>query len=96
MPPLKPAHVCMGVWKQDGNIEKVYHIIWMYNGTDAKPVDYAVLTETNKLSDDGNSFTGTFNVEVHNIKNGKLVKTIKGTTTAHRIDFDQPFTLFSN
>ncbi len=95
-PPVKPAHVCMGVWKQEGNTVKIYHIIYMYNGNDTlPPADYAVLRETNNLSKNSNSISGTFDVKVHDIKTGKLVKEIKGTTVAHRIDFDKPFSLFS-
>ena len=73
----------------------MYHIIWMYNGKDAPAVNYAVLRETNTLSKDGNSTTGTFDVKVYNIKSGKQVKEIKGTTIAKRIDFQQPFSLFN-
>lgn len=94
-PPFKPAHVCMGVWKMEGNTVKMYHIIWMYNGSDTPAVNYAVLRETNTLSKDGNSTTGTFDVKIFNIKSGKQVKEIKGTTIAQRIDFQHPFSLFN-
>lgn len=96
-PPVKPAHVCMGVWKQSGDTVKIYHIIYMYNGNDTlPPANYAVLRETNILNSDGNSVTGTFDVKVHDIKTGNMVQEVKGTTKASRIDFDRPFTLFSN
>jgi hypothetical protein len=96
-PPVKPAHVCMGVWKQSGDTVKIYHIIYMYNGNDTlPPANYAVLRETNILNSDGDSVTGTFDVKVHDIKTGNMVQEVKGTTKAKRIDFDRPFRLFSN
>lgn len=94
-PPFNPAHVCMGVWKMDGNTVKMYHIIWMYNGKDTPAVNYAVLRETNTLDNDGNLTTGTFDVKIYDIKSGKQVKEIKGTTIAKRIDFQHQFSLFS-
>lgn len=95
-PPVKPAHVCMGVWKQSGDTVKIYHIIYMYNGNDTlPPSNYAELRETNKLDPDGDSLNGTFDVKVYDINNGNQVQEIKGTTNASRIDFQEPFSLFS-
>lgn len=93
-PPTHPAHVCMGVWKQDGNAVQIYHVIWTYNG-DKPPVGYVVLTENNTLSQDGNSLTGTYTVKEYDIKDGHLTGQGTGTTVARRIDFDHPFGLFS-
>ena len=95
-PPVQPANFCMGVWKLSGDTVNIYHIVFMYNGVDTlPPVNYGVLTETNILSEDGNSLNGTFEVIVHDLNNDNQLADIKGTIKASRIDFDHPFSLFS-
>ena len=73
----------------------MYQIIWMYSSKDESVVSYAVLRESNKLSQAGITLNCTFNITVYDIKNGKRIRRIKGTTLEHRIDFEHPFILFS-
>jgi len=95
-PAVNPANFCMGVWKQSGDTVNIYHIVFMYNGVDTlPPVNYGVLTETNILSEDGNSLNGNFEVIVYDLNNGDQLADVKGTTKASRIDFDHPFSIFS-
>ena len=96
-PAVNPANFCMGVWKQSGDSVNIYHIVFMYNGVDTlPPVNYGVLTETNILSEDGNSLNGTFEIKVYDLNNGNHLADVNGTIKASRIDFEHPFTLFSN
>ncbi len=96
-PAVNPANFCMGVWKQSGDTVQIYHIVFMYNGNDTlPPVNYGVLTETNILSGDSDSLNGTFEVKVYDLNSGNQLAGINGTTKANRIDFNHPFTLFSN
>ena len=97
-PAVQPANFCMGVWKQSesGDTVNIYHIVFMYNGNDTlPPVSYGELTETNILSEDGNSLNGTFEIKVYDLNNGYHLADVNGTIKASRIDFEHPFTLFS-
>ena len=94
-PAVQPANFCMGVWKQSGDTVNIYHIVFLYNGVDTlPPTSYGELTETNILSEDGNSLNGTFAIKVYDLNNGSHLADINGTINANRIDFDHPFTLF--
>lgn len=97
-PAVNPANFCMGVWKQSesGDTVNIYHIVFMYNGVDTlPPVNYGELTETNMLSEDGNSLNGTFEIKVYDLNTGNHLVDVNGTIKASRIDFEHPFTLFS-
>lgn len=88
---INPGNYCMGVWKQEGDTVEIYHIAWLFqNGNTA---GYAVITQKNTLSHDGNSYTGTFRFKQYD-NSGTLVMSLKGTTSAQRIDFHHPFSLF--
>ncbi|MGA9291853.1 MAG: T9SS type A sorting domain-containing protein [Ignavibacteriaceae bacterium] len=95
-PAVNPANFCMGVCKQSGDTVNIYHIVFMYNGSDTlPPVNYGELTETNILSVDGNSLNGTFEIKVYDLNTGNHLVDVNGTIKASRIDFEHPFTLFS-
>lgn len=86
------SNVCMGVWKKVGpDTVKIYHVAWTFDPATGAPTGSALLTETNTLNKDGNSFTGTFAIQFYDANGDKLVK-ITGTTTATRISFSLPFT----
>ena len=95
-PAVNPANFCMGVWKQSGDTVNIYHIVFLYNGVDTlPPVNYGELTETNIVSEDGNSLEGTFAIKVYDLNNGNHLADINGTIKASRIDFEHPFALLS-
>ncbi len=95
-PAVNPANFCMGVWKQSGDTVNIYHIVFLYNGVDTlPPVNYGELTETNIVSEDGNSLEGTFAIKVYDLNSGNHLADINGTIKASRIDFEHPFALFS-
>lgn len=97
---ITPANYCMGVWKQHGNTVEIYHIAWLFNA--GSPVGYAVITQRNTLSSDGNSYSGHFDFKQYlydfdssnNITDAYLAADFGGTTTGHRIDFQHPFALY--
>lgn len=84
---------CMGVWKQEGNTVQIYHIAWLFQGGTGDLDGYAVITQKNKLSRDGNSFSGEFEFIQYDNSGAKLAD-LHGSTTGKRIDFHHPFTLF--
>lgn len=87
------GNFCVGVWKQRGRTVKIYHVGWTYDGTDGAPAGSFVLTETNKLSKDGNSFTGTFVFKQYDASaDSTPLATINGDLTGQRIDFSHPYT----
>lgn len=90
--PTYAGNFCMGVWKQEGHTVKIYHIAWLYNN--GNPIEYGVFTETNVLSNDGKSFRGQYDLKEYDSLTGAFLGEDKGTTAAHRIDFDHPFSLF--
>lgn len=86
------SNVCMGVWeKVRSDTVKIYHVAWTFDPASGAPTGSALLTETNTLNKDGNSFTGTFAIQFYDANGDKLIK-ITGTTAATRISFSLPFT----
>jgi hypothetical protein len=91
------GNFCMGVWVQTG--ERSYslnHIPWQGNDTTNSPggignaQDGAQLTEQVTLSQDGNSYSGSFKLVAYN-SSGEPVATFTGTLKAKRITVDTPF-----
>lgn len=80
------GNVCVGVWKQVGPVTvKLNHIGWNFN-PDGSSAGYFTLTEVNTISQNGNSYHGTFTFKVFDV-NGNLVpgSEISGRMTASRI-----------
>lgn len=87
------GNFCMGVWKQKGRTVTVYHVSLGFQG--GVPFAYGVFRYTNTLSKDGNSYRGHFDLKEYDIHTGEFLGVeVKGTTVAHRIDFDHPFKVF--
>ncbi|HEY1612892.1 MAG TPA: hypothetical protein VGF97_04250 [Rhizomicrobium sp.] len=84
---LPPATgpVCFGVWTQNGKtIELLTHVAFTYdlNNNFTGTIN---LTEANKMSKDGNSFSGTFDLKQYDA-DGNLVGEATGTSAADRLD----------
>lgn len=86
-PPPSSGNVCIGVWAQTGILTyKLNHPSWTFdnngnlNGT-------AVIKETVTLDANGNSFSGSFTVDVFDL-NGKTLQHTAGTVTGQRITVD--------
>ena len=57
---LFPGAVCVGTWKQTANMVSLYHVGWVPGGVPGFPTAVRfVETETNTVSLDGNSYSGT-------------------------------------
>jgi hypothetical protein len=81
--PVLSGNVCMGSWKPI-DFAHVYrnHIGWLYtNGT---LTGYFTETETDLLSRDGNSYSGTNDQVIYDLTGKKLAE-VTGTSTATRI-----------
>lgn len=87
------GNFCMGVWKYAAHrTVQTYHIAWLYDSA-GNLSGYAVIKEVNALSNHGNSFSGVFDFAQYD-NDGNVAGDLKGTTTAQRIDFEHPFTIF--
>lgn len=80
------GNACMGVWKKTGPLTvEIYHVGWLFA---ANPLGagYFVLTEKNTLGKDGNTWTGTFEIQTFG-PDGTPTHDLTGTIAATRIDF---------
>jgi hypothetical protein len=97
--PTIGGNVCMGVWKQHGNTVQIYHVALIFDsGTGLPPTAtgvsrYSIITQTNTLDDDGNSYHGTFTATNYD-SDGTNLGSVSGTTEGHRIDFNHHFHLY--
>ncbi len=83
---LPPAggSLCVGAWKTYGKtVELKAHVAWLYDLNNTY-IGTLNITERNKVSDDGNSYTGTFVAHFYNLSGGEFQK-VTGTTTAERL-----------
>jgi hypothetical protein len=83
---LPPAtgDLCVGVWRQHGTtVDLTAHVAWLYdlNNNFVGTLD---ITEKNKVSADGNSYTGTFDAKFFD-PTGAQFQEVTGTTTAERL-----------
>jgi hypothetical protein len=84
---LPPATgpICFGVWAQNGSqFQLLYHTTFTYD-LNNNFTGTIVLTETNKLAKDGNSYKGSFEFKQFD-PNGNLVADITGTSKADRLN----------
>jgi hypothetical protein len=66
--PPELGNSCNGTWVQSGEREyKVYHPTWQFDPTTFVANAYGVLRETWKLSEDGQSFSGTNVITLYNL-----------------------------
>ena len=81
---------CMGVWKKTGPLTyKLNHPTFSYDATTGKLNARLTLREFIKLDASGNSFKGTFTVDVFDPATGTtLLQSVKGFITATRVTAD--------
>lgn len=83
--PPATGPICFGVWAQNGKqVQLLIHTTFTYD-LNNNPTGTIVLTETNKLSKDGNSYSGPFEFKVYD-PNGNLQADITGTSKADRLN----------
>ncbi len=84
LPPSTGA-VCLGVWSQNGQkTQLLTHVDWLYDENE-NWTGTLNMTQSNKLSKDGNSYKGSFDAKFYDT-NGNLTQEITGTTAADRLD----------
>jgi hypothetical protein len=82
--PVLSGNICMGSWKRIGG-RKFYrnHFGWLF--TDGGVTGYFNETETDELSADGNSYSGTNELKMYDLS-GNQTNDILGTSSATRIE----------
>ncbi len=81
--PPATGDICMGTWQQNGRGAQLWHTGWTFN-EDGSSSGTMVLTGTDKVAADGNSFTGTFHVKFFDVNGNQYFKA-SGTTVADRL-----------
>lgn len=81
--PPATGDICMGAWQQNGASAHLWHTGWTFN-PDGSSSGTIVLTGSNKVARDGNSFKGPFDFKVFDL-NGNLVGEASGMTIAERL-----------
>jgi hypothetical protein len=77
--------VCLGAWSQNGkHVNLLTHVDWLYdaNGNWQGTLN---MTQTNKVSKDGNAYSGTFDAKFYDTT-GTLTNEITGTSAADRLN----------
>lgn len=73
----------MGSWKQVGRRQFFRnHIGWLYDN--GSLWGYSTETETNEVAFDGNSYSGTNDSKIYDLKNNLLAE-LQGTSAANRV-----------
>jgi len=81
------GNICMGSWKSTGPWTYYRnHYGWLYDPVTGVNVGYFHATETDILSQDGNSYTGTNTYTFYNLSNVVTMGPINDTSSAMRID----------
>jgi hypothetical protein len=82
--PPTGGNVCEGAWVSTGH-RKVHnvHLGWTFDSS-SNPSGMFVETEDDKVSRDGNSYTGPFDQKFYDV-NGTLVNELSGTVSAKRV-----------
>ena len=85
-PPPATGNVCLGVWSQKGNVYKLNHPSWTFDGN-GNLNGTAVIRESVTVDPHGNSFSGTFTVDVYDLSNNLLYH-LDGQVSGQRIMAD--------
>jgi hypothetical protein len=81
--PILGGNICLGSWKAvGGNKVSRYHVGWLY--ADGALFGHFIETETDEVSRDGNSYTGTNDTKMYKL-DGTMFNEVVGTSAATRI-----------
>jgi hypothetical protein len=81
--PILGGNICLGSWKAvDESRVFRYHVGWLY--TDGALTGHFIETETDEVSRDGNSYTGTNDTKMYQL-DGTMFREVVGTSAATRI-----------
>jgi hypothetical protein len=88
-PPPSAGNVCLGVWAKTGGLTlKLKHPSWIYDPTNTFPIGTATILERVTLDSSGNTFTGTFTVQLKDLAGNSLGPDLTGQLQATRITPD--------
>ncbi|HTU00013.1 MAG TPA: hypothetical protein VMF58_18330 [Rhizomicrobium sp.] len=82
--PTITGDVCMGVWSGHGRKVNLYHTGWTFD-SNGNPNGTMILTHEDKVSKDGESFSGTFDLKFFD-SDGNLLQEVTGDDNGTRID----------
>lgn len=86
-PPPSTGNVCLGVWIKAGRLTyKLKHPSWSFDAA-GNLIGTVVIREEVTVSADGNSYKGTFTIDVYDLA-GNLLDHGNGTLAAQRITVD--------
>jgi hypothetical protein len=87
--PVAGGNICFGVWKQIApHVVRLHHIGWTFDATKSETANgIFTLDETNTLSGDGKTYTGTFTFKTFDLE-GAQHADVSGTIKAERITVD--------
>jgi hypothetical protein len=90
--PPATQNFCLGVWTRTGySTFQLNHFALSYDQTSGAMNGRVQIQETITLSPDGNSYTGTFTIDVYD-PNGKIKEDhVQGTVTAKRVTITTTF-----
>ncbi|HET9743584.1 MAG TPA: hypothetical protein VFQ00_12600 [Terriglobales bacterium] len=89
--PPDTGNICFGVWKQvAARTVRLHHIGWLFTPGSAPPTASGTFTldETNTLSRDGKTYTGTFTFKTFDSNGAPTGVEVTGTIAATRITVD--------
>lgn len=89
--PPDTGNICFGVWKEVGpRTVKLHHIGWQFTPGSTPPTASGTFTldETNTVSRDGKTYTGTFTFKTFYIDGSPTGVEVTGTIAATRITVD--------
>ena len=82
------GNFCLGVWGQTGFLTfELNHFPISYNATTGAIANYIQLREQDTLSPSGDSYNGSFTLDVYDTK-GNHVDHLAGTVLANRLTVD--------
>jgi len=88
-PPPSTGNVCLGVWAKTGSRTlKLKHPSWIYDPTNTFVIGTATILEQITLDDGGNSFAGTFTIQLRDLSGNSLGPDLGGELQADRITPD--------
>jgi len=88
-PPPAAGNVCLGVWAKTGALTlKLKHPSWIYDPTNTTVIGTATILEQITLGSDGNTFGGTFTIQLRDLTGNSLGPDFTGQLQATRITPD--------
>jgi hypothetical protein len=88
-PPPSVGNVCLGVWAKTGaQTLKLKHPSWIYDPTNTFVIGTATIFEAITLDDSGDSFAGTFTVQIRDLSGNPLGPDLAGDLKGERIAVD--------